>query len=75
VVVTSLKAHVMNGRIVIDEPVDLPDGAEVRVYLHDADEEAMSAKERAALEQALERSLKQADAGDLIEADVVLAGL
>jgi len=75
VVVTSLKAHVRNGRIVVDEPVDLPDGAEVRVYLHDAAEDAMGAKERAALEQALERSLKQADAGDLIDADIVLAEL
>jgi len=28
-VVTALKAHVVNGRIVVDEPVDLPDGAEV----------------------------------------------
>jgi uncharacterized lipoprotein YbaY len=75
VTVTALKAHVMNGRIVIDEPVDLPDGAEVRVYLYDAAADAMSPEERAALERALERSLAQADAGDLIEADEVLAEL
>ena len=72
---TALKAHVMNGRIVVDEPVDLPDGAEVRVYLYDAAVDAMSSKERAALERALERSLEQADAGDLIEADDILAEL
>jgi hypothetical protein len=73
--VTALKAHVMNGRIVIDEPVDLPEGAELRVYLYDAAADAMSSEERAALERALERSLKQADAGDLIDADDVLAEL
>lgn len=74
-VVTALKAHIVNGRIVVDEPVDLPDGAEVHVYLYDASEEAMSADEREALERALERSLAEADAGELIEADEVLAEL
>jgi uncharacterized lipoprotein YbaY len=73
--VTALKAHIVNGRIVVDEPVDLPDGAEVHVYLYDASAEAMSADERAALERAIERSLVQADAGELIEADEVLAEL
>ncbi len=75
VIVTALKAHVVNGRIVVDEPVDLPDGSEIRVYLYDASAETMSADERAALERALERSLAQADAGELVEADEVLAEL
>jgi hypothetical protein len=35
----------------------------------------MSREERAALERALDRSLAQADAGDLIEADDVVAEL
>jgi hypothetical protein len=73
--VTALKAHVVNGRIVVDEPVDLPDGAEIRVYLYEASAEAMSPEERAALEQALERSLVQAHVGDLVEAEEVLAEL
>jgi uncharacterized lipoprotein YbaY len=42
--VTALKAHIVKGRIVVDEPVDLPDGAEVQVYLYDASAEAMSAR-------------------------------
>ena len=74
-VVTALKAHVVNGRIVVDEPVDLPDGAEVSVYLYNASNDAMSAEERAALDSALERSTTQADAGELIDADEVLAEL
>jgi uncharacterized lipoprotein YbaY len=73
--VTALKAHVLNGRIIVDEPADLPDGAELDVYLYDAAADAMSPSERAALERALERSIAQADAGELIEADDVLAEL
>jgi len=73
--VNALKAHVVNGRIVVDEPVDLPEGAELRLYLYDAAAESITAEERAALDRALERSLVQADAGELIEADAVLAEL
>lgn len=70
--VTALKAHVVNGRIVVDEPVDLPDGAEVRVYLYDAANDAMSPEERASLHAALDRSIAQADAGNVVDADTVL---
>lgn len=73
--VTALRAHVVNGKIVVDEPVDLPDGAEVRVYLYDAAADGMSNEERAALENALDRSLEQADAGQLVDADEVLGEL
>jgi hypothetical protein len=73
--VTALKAHVLNGKIIVDEPVDLPEGAEVHVYLHDAGPDAMSSEERAAFEKALERSLDQADAGELIDAEDVLSEL
>ena len=72
---TALKAHVVIGRIVVDEPVDLPDGAEVRVYLYDVTRDAMPDDERARLEQALDRSLAQADAGELVDADEFLAEL
>jgi hypothetical protein len=70
--VTALRAHVVNGKIVVDDPVDLPDGAEVRVYLYDAAADGMSSQERLALESALDRSLAQADAGQLVDADEVL---
>lgn len=73
--VTALKAHAVNGKIVVDEPVDLPDGSEVRVYLYDAASDGVGAEERAALEQRLERSLAQADAGSTIDADEVLEEL
>ncbi len=65
----------MNGRIVVDEPVDLPEGAEVCVYLYDASDDDTSAAQRIALERALDRSLVEADAGELVNADEVLAEL
>ena len=70
-VVTALKAHVKNGRIIVDEPVDLPDGAEVKVYLYDASTDSLSEEERVALDAALARSLVEADAGKLVDADEV----
>lgn len=73
--VTALKARVVNGRIVVDEPVDLPNGSGLHVYVHDASADSMTGEDRAAIERALERSLAQADAGELIEADEVLAEL
>jgi len=72
---TALKAHVHNGRIVVDDPIDLPDGAELQVYLYDAAADGMGRDEQAALDRALDRSIAQADAGELIDADVVLAEL
>lgn len=56
-----LKAHVHNGRLVLDEPTDLPEG-EV-VYLHPVDGDEMDDEERAALHAELDASLAEADAG------------
>ncbi len=67
-----LKAHVHNGRLVLDEPTDLPEGTEVRLTI--ANDE-MDDEERAALHASLERSMAQAKAGKLIDADVVLGKL
>ena len=71
----ALRAHVLNGRIVVDEPVDLPEGAELRVYLYDAAGDSLSDEERAAMERALERSIAEANAGELSDAGEVLAEL
>jgi hypothetical protein len=68
-----LKAHVHNGRLVLDEPTDLPEGTEVRLSIADDDE--MDDEERAQLHAALEKSMAQAKAGKLIDADVVLGRL
>src|SRR5258708_25630409 len=74
-----LKAHVHNGRLVLDEPTDLPEGEEVELvpldevlarggdYLDDED--------RAALHAELDASISAAESGQLIDAAVVLAEL
>jgi hypothetical protein len=68
-----LKAHVKNGRLVLDEPTDLPEGEVVHLQLADGDE--MSDDARARLHRALERSMAQAKAGQLVDADEVIGRL
>jgi hypothetical protein len=75
VAVHALKAHVVKGKIVVDESVDLPDGAELHLYLHDPADDSLDDEERAELHRSIERGIAQADAGDLIDADEVLAEL
>lgn len=67
--------QVVNGRIVFDDPVGLPEGAEVRVAAYEIVEDAMDDGERAARERALTLGLVEADAGHLVDADEVLAEL
>jgi hypothetical protein len=68
-----LKAHVRNGRLVLDDPAtDLPEGSEVELVLvHDE----MGDDERAALHDSLTQSIEQMENGQLIDADVALAEL
>ena len=74
-----LKAHVQNGRLVLDEPTDLPDGEIVELVPVDEvlanGGDYLDAEERAALHAELEASLAEAKAGKLIDADEVLAEL
>jgi hypothetical protein len=59
------KIQVKNGRLVLDEPTDLPDGAEVEVLVID---DELTAEERAELHQSLDRALEDSDAGRGTEA-------
>jgi len=54
------KIQVKNGRLVLDEPTDLPDGAEVEVLAVD---DELTAEERAELHASLDRALEDSDAG------------
>jgi hypothetical protein len=72
-----LVARVKNGRLVLDVPTDLPEGAEI--VLH-ADERSdfgpeLSDDERAELRADIERSMDEFDAGLGIDGDVVMAEL
>jgi hypothetical protein len=74
-----LKAHVHNGRLVLDEPTDLPEG-EV-VYLQPADtimpvgSDELDDEERAALHRELEASIAEAEAGQTEDFATVIAEL
>ena len=73
-----LKAHVQNGRLVLDEPTDLPDG-EV-VYLHPVEAEVgaddgFDDEERAALLAALDEGIAAAKRGEHDDAEKFTAEL
>jgi len=70
----ALKARVENGRIIVNEPTDLPDGTELYLVLADAGDE-LDDDERAALHSELEASIAEAEGGQLIDADEVLTEL
>lgn len=63
-----LKAQVRNGRLVLDEPTDLPDGDIVYLQLVDGivsiDGDGLDDEERARLHHELEASIAEADAGE-----------
>ena len=70
-----------NGRLVLDEPTDLPEGEEVEFVRADADdddsdmEDDLSEDERKQLDESIAMSFEQAKNGQLIDADEVLAKL
>ncbi len=69
----ALKAHVKGGRLVLDEPTDLPEGEVVELV--PVDELDMDDDERERLDAALELSMSQARAGQLVDADEVIRKL
>ena len=73
-VMQPLKAHVKDGRLVLDEPTDLPEGTEVQLTIVD-DTDELDDDERVRLHEALKRSMAQAKAGQLVDADEVIGKL
>jgi len=70
----TLKAHVRGGRLVLDEPSDLPEGSEVDLMpVGEAD--ALDDEDRARLHASLARSADQFRAGQGIPAAEVLRSL
>jgi hypothetical protein len=74
-----LKAHVHNGRLVLDEPTDLPEGEVVYLQPVDAvvaaDVDDLDDQERATLHRELDASMAEADAGETEDFATVLAEL
>ncbi len=69
-----LRTRVRHGRIVLDEPTDLPEGTEVEVVLAERGDD-LDDEERARLHESLQRGFAQARAGQLIDADEVIKKL
>ena len=63
----ALNAHVRNGRLVLDEPTTLPEGAEVRLWVVEGDD--LDDEDRAALHDALREGIEDAKAGRTTDAD------
>ena len=59
---SSLRARVQNGRLVLDEPTALPDGTIVDLVADDEGDD-LTDSDRAALHAALERSWESVNAG------------
>ena len=64
--VKAIRAHVQDGKIVPDEPIELPEGASVEVLVPENEE--MTAQERADFEAELEASAAELEKGDYEDA-------
>jgi hypothetical protein len=70
-----LRAHVKNGRLVLDEPTDLPEGEVIELVRADAEGDERDDDDRAALDESLRVSIEQMNNGQLIDGDEALAKL
>jgi len=70
----TLKARVRGGRLILDEPVDLPEGSEIDLVPTVGDD-GLSDAEREQLHASLERAAEQFRAGLGISSDDALARL
>lgn len=69
-----LKARVRDGRLLLDEPTELPEGTVLDLVIDD-DGDDLDSVEHEALQAAITRSLEQARHGRAAPADEVLAKL
>jgi hypothetical protein len=74
VAMNTLKARVVNGRLVLDEPCTLPEGTVLELVVAD-DGDELDDVERRALHAALEESWESAKKGELKDADEVMREL
>ncbi|MDZ4695848.1 MAG: hypothetical protein SGI86_11930 [Deltaproteobacteria bacterium] len=69
---TKVLAHVSNGRFVVDQPTDLPEGMAVQLLVLDAEND-LSDSERAARDASIDRGLDEMIRGDVRPADEVFS--
>ncbi len=75
----ALKAHVRGGRLVLDEPTDLPEGEVIELVPLDEVLESggdyLDEEERQRLHESIERGLEDMRAGRTVDAEQVIAKL
>ena len=69
-----MKAEVRNGRLIVDEPTELPEGTVLDLVIDDCGDE-LGDDERRALDGAITKSLEQAAQGLVAPAENVLETL
>ncbi len=70
----TLKAHVENGRVVLDEPMDLPEGTPLHLVVDEGDD--LDPEERAARDASVEEGYAQYKSGAKgVSAEELLAEL
>jgi hypothetical protein len=72
--VEALKARVQNGRLIVDEPTELPEGTVLELTVADPGDE-LDDEERAELHAALEEGLAEMKTGGGVDAADLLAEL
>ena len=70
----TIRARVRKGRLVLDEPTDLPDGTEIELLALDPGD-WLDDQDRAALHEALRQSGADVAAGRLVDAEEILREL
>ncbi len=70
----TIKARVREGRLILDEPTDLPEGTEIELLLLDPGD-WLDETDRAALHEALRQSDADIAAGRLVDAEEILREL
>jgi hypothetical protein len=74
-----LKAHVHNGRLVLDEPTDLPEGEVIELVPLDevlaSGGDYLDDEERARLHASIERGIADVRTGRTVDGDEVIARL
>lgn len=67
----SVRATVRNGRLVVDQPTDLPEGTVLDLVVDDEGDQ-LDPRERDALNAAISRGLQEADEGRTAPAQEIL---
>jgi hypothetical protein len=70
----AVKAHVKNGLVVVDEPLDLPEGTELEVgslQVVDSGDD-LDDEERERLHQALDQAIESVRAGRTVDGEQVI---